>query len=158
MVGETLKVVLDKKKWEDVAKEVSNSFDSLNESRIPSIEVFMVFQEFIDAKLPRKKALLVLAEQYRRKNVKRIENGFEKLKSSYNDKCNMLVRIFPKIYKQYLNVSATNTWNPTSMDNYFLNLYDGDDTKLVKWFDLFSESLGPSLKSLASSLNLKQKV
>lgn len=162
MVGQTLSKVIDKKKWEKIANDISNTFENLNENKIPSVEVFLVFQEFVGVEFPDDKALLLLAEQYRRKNVKYIEENFEKLKFSPEDKCSLLIRVFPKIFEQYLNVSTDNisiSLNKRSMENYFMALYNGkNDTKLLKWFDTFSKKLGPSLSKLASSLNHKQKI
>ncbi|KAK7603667.1 hypothetical protein V9T40_003666 [Parthenolecanium corni] len=165
MVGQTLKKVVDKKKWKKVAGTISNSFEDLNENKIPSIELYLVFQEFVGGKLPNEKRLLLVAEQYRRVNKRRIEEGFEKLKSSpqsAKDKCNFLIRIFPKIFEKYLNISASDfsmALSERSLENYFLNLYDGkNDSKLLNWFDKFSKNLSPSLGELASNLDKQQKI
>lgn len=162
MVGQTLKKVIDRKKWEKVASDVANTFETLNENVIPSVEVFLVFQEFIGVEFPHDKALLLLAEEYRRKNVKYIEENFEKLKFSSDDKCSLLIRVFPKIFEQYLNVPTSNvsaSLNKKSMENYFMSIYDGrNNSKSLKWFSTFSQKLGPSLGKLASSLDDKQKM
>lgn len=164
MVGQTLGNIIDKPKWKKISKEMTNSFEKLNESQIPSIEVFLVFQEFVGSRFSKDKALLLLAEQYRRKNVKRIEENFDKLKFSPEDRCNLLIRLFPKIFEKYLNVATCDismSLNKRSMEIYFTNLYSGSrrkKAKLLKWFDSFVEKLGPSLTILATGLNQKQKI
>lgn len=162
MVSQTLSKIVNKKKWIEVADEISNAFENLNENKIPSVEVFLVFQEFVGNEFPHDKALLLLVEEYRRKNVKYIEENFEKLKISAEDKCNLLIRLFPKVFEQYLSVptsSISMSLNKKSMENYFMSLYNGkNDSKLLKWFDTFSKKLGPSLSKLASGLDNKQKI
>ncbi len=165
-VSQTLNVVLNKKKWEKVLNNVKNSFENLNENEIPSIEVFFVFYEYMEKKisLGREKALLLVAEAYRRRNKYQLKDRF--YKQEKQARLRWTVILYPKLSQKYFDISSdlieSRSLDTRSMESYFLRLCDKRHmSSLVKQFDKFAGKLAatsPVLSKFCSSLNDQQKM